>query len=82
MFHILGIIFFIILFVLILGVTIITTIIRALFRRNKNSYYNGNPYNQQQTTHTDSENHIDGKPKRKKVFDKEEGEYVDFEEVD
>lgn len=85
-----GFILFILLLVFILGFSLITTILRALFgwRRNSSAsagkttgnsqsgHSNNTRSNNRQTVNTDS-----GK-KHKKVFDDNEGEYVEFEEID
>ena len=77
MFAIIGFILIFILFIFLFGITFIAALVRGLFSRNKrnNAYTQG--YNQQQPKN----DRIDGRPKRKKYFDNEEGEYVDFEEV-
>lgn len=76
MFSIIGFILLFILFIVVFGVAIIATVVRSLFGRNKRNSYTQNTYHQQQ-----SGDRIDGQPKRKKYFDDEEGEYVDFEEI-
>lgn len=86
MFHILGFIIIIIFIVLIIGISIIGTIIRALFggkRQSSTSSGNTSSYTswgrqQRQQEHILKE---EGQPKHKKIFSKEEGEYVDFEEI-
>lgn len=78
MFSIIGFILIFILFIFIFGITLIAAIVRGLFGRHKRNNYTQGTYHQQQT----DEDHIDGYPKRKKIFDDEEGEYVDFEEVE
>ena len=77
MFAIIGFILIFILFIFLFGITFIAALVRGLFSRNKrnNTYTQG--YNQQQP----KSDRIDGRPKRKKYFDDNEGEYVDFEEV-
>ena len=77
MFAIIGFILIFILFIFLFGITFIAALVRGLFSRNKrnNAYTQG--YSQQQP----KSDCIDGRPKRKKYFDDEEGEYVDFEEV-
>lgn len=101
MFHILGFIFIIIIAILIIGLSIIGTVIRSVFkmggqRPNNNTYQgnngNGQPrqgysFNGGQRSATSTSNdgvtpeegelHIN----RKKIFTKDEGEYVDFEEI-
>ncbi|MDO4162765.1 MAG: DUF4834 family protein [Bacteroides sp.] len=101
MFHILGFIFIIIIAILIIGLSIIGTVIRSVFRmggrRQNNDSYQGNGWNGQSrqgysfnsgqqssksasnegVTPEEGELHIN----RKKIFTKDEGEYVDFEEI-
>lgn len=88
MFHILGILFIIIIAILIIGLSIIGTVIRSVFglkgsRSTSGGHsFNGDKQNssssqKQETTESEEEPHL----KRKKLFSKDEGEYVDFEEV-
>lgn len=87
MFHILGILFIIIIAILIIGLSIIGTVIRSVFGlKGRGSTSGGHSFNsdkqkpnssQKQETSETEESHL----KRKKLFAKDEGEYVDFEEV-
>lgn len=88
MFHILGTLFFIIIAILIIGLSIIGAVVRSVFgmksRRSTSGGYSFNSGKQksgssqkQETTVAEEEPQL----KRKKVFLKDEGEYVDFEEV-
>ncbi|WP_294606347.1 DUF4834 family protein [uncultured Bacteroides sp.] len=95
MFHILGFLFIIIVVILVIGLSIIGTVLRSIFglgkrRTSSGSYQNGGGYsfsgNQQQNSSsqaneeaTSSEDVIHRK--HKKLFTKDEGEYVDFEEI-
>lgn len=102
MFHILGFLFIIIVVILVIGLSIIGTVLRSIFglgkRRSSSgsyqngggSYQSGGGYSfsgdQQQTASsqanegtTSSEDVVHRK--HKKLFTKEEGEYVDFEEI-
>lgn len=101
MFHILGFLFIIIIAVLLIGLSIIGTVIRSIFgfggRRSTHTYQNGNgsyqpdrgySYNDgrqsdfSQGEETEAEPEEETRhPKRKKLFSKDEGEYVDFEEI-
>ena len=71
MFHILGFLFVIIVVILVIGLSIIGTVLRTIFglggkrRSSSGSYQSGQGY---------SYSH-------KKLFSKDEGEYVDFEEI-
>ena len=70
----LGFFAFIIIFILIVGLVIISTIfgfIRSIFSFGKHNKTNQN--NQSQD--------IEQPPAKSKIFDKKEGEYVDFEEI-
>lgn len=102
MFHILGFLFIIIVVILVIGLSIIGTVLRSIFglgkRRSSSgsyqngggSYQSGGGYSfsgdQQQTASsqanegtTSSEDVVHRK--HKKLFTKDEGEYVDFEEI-
>lgn len=102
MFHILGFLFIIIVVILVIGLSIIGTVLRSIFGLGKRrtssgsyqngggSYQSGGGYSfsgdQQQTASsqanegtTSSEDVVHRK--HKKLFTKEEGEYVDFEEI-
>ena len=102
MFHILGFLFIIIVVILVIGLSIIGTVLRSIFGLRKRrtpsgsyqngggSYQSGGGYSfsgdQQQTASsqanegtTSSEDVVHRK--HKKLFTKDEGEYVDFEEI-
>lgn len=102
MFHILGFLFIIIVVILVIGLSIIGTVLRSIFglgkrRSSSGSYQNGGGSYQsgggysfsgdhQQTASsqanegtTSSEDVVHRK--HKKLFTKDEGEYVDFEEI-
>lgn len=96
MFHILGFIFIIIVVILVIGLSIIGTVLRTIFglggkrRPSSGTYQSGQSYSysggQQQNTssQTDEETTSEGNNihrKHKKLFSKDEGEYVDFEEI-
>lgn len=78
MFTIIGFILIFILFVFLFGITFIAALVRGLFSRNKR---NSNAYSQGYSQQQPKSDRVDGRPKRKKYFDDNEGEYVDFEEV-
>lgn len=91
MFHILGFLFIIIIAILIIGLSIIGTVLRSVFglKKHRSSYSPGGYSNnntkqssgsshQQETQDTVEDVHTN---KRKKLFSEDEGEYVDFEEV-
>lgn len=88
MFHILGFLFIIIIAILLIGLSIIGTVIRSIFglggRRTSSSRgysynENGQPSNYTSNEAEPEEGEIH--PKHKKLFSKDEGEYVDFEEI-
>lgn len=100
MFHFLGFLFIIIVVILVIGLSIIGTVLRSIFglggkrRTPSGSYQNGNgsyqstrsyssPNNQQQSSssHEDAKTSGNDAKKHKKVFAKDEGEYIDFEEI-
>lgn len=75
---ILGFIFFIIVAVFVIGFSVIANILRALFgqpKRTTSSSQKANPAGSEKKKETSAPQ------KRKKVFDKDEGEYVDYEEI-
>lgn len=89
MFHLLGFLFIIVIAVLLIGLTVVGSILRAIFGFGRRS--------SQTTTHTystgrrhyhasdiDNEEEAtaqESNSKHKKIFSDEEGEYIDFEEV-
>lgn len=83
-------IFLIFLFIIIIGGSIIRGILGLLFGRNPFRHTYGAPHgqyqrtgqSQQQTRQSQQQQTTatDGK-KREKIFDKSDGEYVDFEEI-
>lgn len=99
MFHFFGFLFIIIIAILLIGLSILGTIIRSIFglggRRSpdtnpdgKGSYQSGRGYSFNDNQHSDTFHNEeiipeerDLHPKRKKLFSKDEGEYVDFEEI-
>lgn len=94
MFHILGFIFFFILIILVIGLAILSKVIRTVFgigRRMKgqeSSRYNRSEsafkdFTQSQSTTNENarNNKTSGGRRKGKVFDEDEGEYVDFEEI-
>lgn len=91
MFHILGFIFLFILVVLLIGLAILSKIIGMVFgfkrrmQRNSSTQKTTYSYNsgKNQEDAFDSYSTEGNTPvrHRKKIFDKEEGEYVEFEEI-
>nr|WP_320036657.1 DUF4834 family protein [uncultured Bacteroides sp.] len=78
--------FFIIIIVLVFGLSIISGILRLLFgfgRKSHTRSYNFGGGDQTSNTHSDTSSGAasDSKSKHKKIFDKDDGEYVEFEEL-
>lgn len=79
----LGFIFFFVLIIIFFGLTILSGILRALFgfgRRNSSSARSSSA-NEGKHTRENKKRNARNTPKRKKVFDDDEGEYVEFEEI-
>lgn len=89
MFHIIGFLFFFILIILIIGLALLAKIVRSVFglgRKMTNQTRTSNKTNSQETTNSDNFHNHHANPskytqERKKIFDKDEGEYIDFEEI-
>ena len=88
MFHLLGFIFFFVLIILLIGFVILWRIVNTFLGIGKRMTggANSNAQNQQQTTYqrTDGDSNnpntsVSGE--KKKVFDNDEGEYIEFEEI-
>lgn len=97
MFHILGFLFLILIVILFIGLSIIGTVLRGLFglgnrvknagnrtagnqswqSRDGGTWQQPSSSSQGETATEEGELH----PKRRKLFSKEDGEYVDFEEI-
>ena len=102
MFHILGFLFVIIVVILVIGLSIIGTVLRTVFglgkRRSSSgtyqngggSYQSGRGYSFSGDQQQDASSQSNGETtspgndihrKHKKLFSKDEGEYVDFEQI-
>ncbi|MDM8208317.1 DUF4834 family protein [Bacteroides gallinaceum] len=86
MLHLLGIIVFIFLFVLIIGAVILLRVVKGFFSIGKKM--TGQDFSREKRSQTagtaDYSNAAQKQKtskKKKKVFDDDEGEYVDFEEI-
>lgn len=83
MFHFLGFLFVIIIAVIIIGLSVVGSIFRALFGFGRRTTQTGHT----RQSRTDASQSTEGEStdgsshKRPKIFDKEDGEYVDFEEI-
>ena len=91
MFHILGFLFIIVIAVIIIGLALVGSVLRAIFGLGKRSsagspnsthsnsgqrYYRPTQANDKEEIITET-----GANKHKKLFDDNEGEYVDYEEI-
>ena len=84
MFHILGFLFIIIIAVLIIGLSLIGSIFRALFgfgKRPASRQANRAASANQSKEENHSSPNEEVSPQHKKIFSKDDGEYVDFEEI-
>lgn len=92
MFHILGFIFFFVLIIFVIGLAILSKIIRSVFglgrRMTGSSSSQSHSQNQRSSSSSyrssgndESQQSARNASDRKKIFDSDEGEYVDFEEV-
>ena len=85
MFHILGFLFIIVIAVIIIGLALVGSVLRAVFGLGKRNGPNNNSGSRRyyhQTQANDKEEIITGTgAKHKKLFDDNEGEYVDYEEI-
>jgi Sec-independent protein translocase protein TatA len=85
MLHILGIFFLLFIVVLFIGVNLVASFFRALFggtggRRNASGRESRGFYNETRSEEETTQRTT--RKRRKKIFSKDEGEYVDFEEID
>ena len=79
MFHILGFLFIIIIAILLIGLSIIGTVIRNIFGLGgRRTSSNSGPYQKGNGNYQPGGYSY---PRHKKLFSKDEGEYVDFEEI-
>ena len=86
MFHILGFLFIIVIAVIIIGLALVGSVLRAVFGLGKRSPSSGSDRNgpnnnsgSRRYYHQPQAN--DKGAKHKKLFDDNEGEYVDYEEI-
>lgn len=82
MLHLFGILFFVALAVLVIGLVIVSRIVKGIFnvgRKMTGKDFTGNRREDNtRSSGTETRTHS---PRKKKVFDDDEGEYVDFEEI-
>lgn len=85
MFHILGFLFFIIIAIFFIGIVLVGSIFSRLFGgKRRSTFYSYKPKDseQSQTAHDNGQSETrHSANKHKKIFQKDEGEYVDFEEI-
>lgn len=95
MFHILGFIFFFILIILVIGLVVLSKVVRTIFglgrrmtgssstQRRSQTYQRStsSDYRSSDSESRNSQQSAGSASGRKKIFDSDEGEYVDFEEV-
>ena len=86
MLHLFGILFFVALAVLVIGLVIVSRIVKGIFnvgRKMTGKDFTGNRREdfRQDNTRSSGTGTRTHSPKKKKVFDDDEGEYVDFEEI-
>lgn len=84
-FHVLGFFFIILIAILLIGLSIIGTVIRSLFgignRRTGNSHSSDKAHTSNGPSASATGAGTYQRPKRRKLFTQDDGEYVDFEEV-
>lgn len=88
MFHILGFIFFFLLIIFIIGLVLLSKVLRTIFgfgRKMTRNATKGNTdrnaaYSEEASQGNAQYTQRKGQA-RKKIFDKDEGEYIDFEEI-
>lgn len=80
MFHFIGFILIVLLIILIIGLGLIASFLRSLFGLSKRTSRNQQSTSSQRTWNSvkEEEHHSMNK---KKIFSKDEGEYVDYEEI-
>ncbi len=83
MLQVIGFILFLLLVVLLIGIILVSRIIRGIFNIGKRMTGKGpsrpkddSPY----TIYASPDGH-EASDKKKKIFDRDEGEYIDFEEI-
>ena len=79
MFGFLGFILIFILLIILIGLILIAHLLRTLFGLGKRA---PKPYNTQSANDASMANNSSTTTSKKKIFDDDEGEYVEFEEVE
>lgn len=75
------ILFLIIVAIFVFGLSLISSILRTLFGFGRRTSTNTSSSQQQQTTKKEFRQETTSTTQKKKIFDKNDGEYVEFEEV-
>ena len=71
-----GFFIFIIILVIVFGLSIISGILRLLFGIGRKAGFHSTSFGGEEPAHK-----AEPEPKHKKIFDKDDGEYVEFEEI-
>lgn len=72
-----GFFFFIIIMILVIGLSIVGAVLRFFFGFGRKS----NSYSSERSGREDFSQEEESHSTKKKIFDKDDGEYVDFEEI-
>ena len=81
MFGFLGFILLFILFIVLIGLALISNVLRFIFGLGKRTPKRSYGQESRQANHTHTSTTSASAPQKKKIFDDNEGEYVEFEEV-
>lgn len=84
MFHLLGFLFFLVLVVVVLGLALVSRVIGTLFGwgRKASDAFSGRSSAGASSASSSRSATPPSASSKKKVFDDDEGEYIDFEEID
>lgn len=85
MFHLLGFLFFLVLVVVVLGLALVSKVIGTLFgwgRKATDAFSGRSSAGASSASSSRSATPPPSASSKKKVFDDDEGEYIDFEEID
>lgn len=79
--HIILTFLFVVIIIFVFGISIINALLRALFGFGRRTNPSSSSKNAQQKK-TATQEKVNDPVQRKKIFDKSEGEYVEFEEIE
>lgn len=85
MFHLIGFLFFLVLVVVVLGLALVSKVIGTLFgwgRKASDAFSGRSSAGASSASSSRSATPPPSASSKKKVFDDDEGEYIDFEEID